>query len=169
MSRVSAGSLLATAYRHPLYMQHLVVNKFASLARYRWAERHTDRDDRVPPPLGYKLVLTYKCNLRCLMCYEWGDVGWCHELPRAAIAKELDWVVIERLFAETGRRRPYFILIGGEPLLYSRFGELAQLLRRTKSFAITCTNGMMLDRFDLSDNPYLTFLISLDGDRKSVV
>jgi radical SAM protein with 4Fe4S-binding SPASM domain len=163
MSHVSAGSLLATAYRHPLYMQHLVVNKFASLARYRWAERHTDRDDRVPPPLGYQLVLTYKCNLRCIMCYEWGDVGWCHELPRTAIAKELDWVVIERLFAETGRRRPYFILIGGEPLLYSRFGELAQLLRRTKSFAITCTNGMMLDRFDLSDNPYLTFLISLDG------
>jgi radical SAM protein with 4Fe4S-binding SPASM domain len=168
MGHLSAGSLLATAYRHPLYMQHLVVSKFTSLARYRWAERNDDRDDLVPPPLGYKLVLTYKCNLRCIMCYEWGAVGWCHELPKPAIAKELDWSIVQKLVAETGDRRPYFILIGGEPLLYSHFADLADLLRRTKCFAITCTNGLMLDRFEaeLQDNPYLTLLISLDGPER---
>src|SRR5262245_64215501 len=104
--------LLRTVYRHPLYMEHLIVNKFRSLWRYRWAERHADKDDQVALPLGYKMVLTYKCNLRCIMCYEWGEVGWCHEEPKQAIAKELDWEVIQRLFSEVGRRHPYFIQIG---------------------------------------------------------
>ena len=55
------------------------------------------------------------------MCYEWGEVGWCHEQPRQAMAKELDWAVVEKLFAQVGRTHPYFILIGGEPTLYSPF------------------------------------------------
>ncbi len=165
MALPSARGVLGTVYKHPLYMQHLIVSKLAARARYRWAERNPDKDDRVPAPLGYKLVLTYKCNLRCIMCYEWGEVGWCHEHPKPAMAKELDWGVIERLFAEVRHSQPYFILIGGEPLLYSRFGELAALLRTTKCFAIVCTNGLLLDRFHdaLTNNPYLTFLISLDG------
>jgi radical SAM protein with 4Fe4S-binding SPASM domain len=165
MALPSTRGVLNTTFRHPLYMQHLIVNKFIALARYRWAERNTDKDHHVPPPLGYKLVLTYKCNLRCIMCYEWGEVGWCHDQPKSTTAKELDWAVIERIFANIGYLRPYFIFIGGEPLLYSRFSDLASLLRRKRCFAITCTNGLLLDRFEnaLADNPYLTFLISLDG------
>jgi radical SAM protein with 4Fe4S-binding SPASM domain len=168
MSRPSVSGFIRSVYRHPLYMQHLIVNKFKSLSRYRWAERHPERDDKVPAPLGYKVVLTYKCNLRCIMCYEWGDVGWCHDQPKAAMNKELDWVVIEKLFANAGRDHPYFILIGGEPLLYSRFGDVARLLKQRCCFAITCTNGILIDRHEsaLEDNPYLTFLISLDGPEK---
>jgi radical SAM protein with 4Fe4S-binding SPASM domain len=165
MALPSLRGALSMAYRHPLYMQHLIVSKFTARARYRWAEQHPDRDDRVPAPLGYKLVLTYKCNLRCLMCYEWGDVGWCHDQPGPAIAKELDWAVIQRILSGVGSRRPYFILIGGEPLLYSRFRDLCLLLRESQCVAITCTNGLLLDRFEdvTRDNPYLTFLVSLDG------
>jgi radical SAM protein with 4Fe4S-binding SPASM domain len=169
MALPSLGGFLRTVYRHPLYMQNLIVGKFTALARYRWAERNADKDDRVPPPLGYKLVLTYKCNLRCIMCYEWGEVGWCHDRPKPAMAKELDWAVIAKLLGEVGRLHPYFILIGGEPTLYSRFGDLARLLKRERCFAITCTNGLTLDRFEdaLADNPYLTFLISLDGPEEA--
>ena len=165
MSLPTSLGFLKSVYKHPLYMEHLIVNKFSSLVRYRWAERHTEKDGQVGPPLGYKLVLTYKCNLRCIMCYEWGEVGWCHEEPKPAIAKELGWEVIQKLFAQMGHTRPYFILIGGEPLLYSRFGDLAHALKEPRCFAITCTNGLTLDRFTdvIADNPYLTFLISLDG------
>jgi len=158
-------ALAGTVLKHPLYMQNLLVKKFTSLARYRWAERNTGKDDKVPPPLGYKLVLTYKCNLRCVMCYEWGEVGWCHEAPKKVVARELDFAVVEKLFRQVGHRRPYFILHGGEPLLYSHFGEIARLLRKHQCFAITCTNGTAIEKHldDLADNPYLTFLVSLDG------
>ncbi len=144
MALPSALALSGTVLRHPLYTHHLVVKKFTSLARYRWAEQNADKDNNVPPPLGYKLVLTYKCNLRCVMCYEWGDVGWCHEAPNKTVARELDFAVIERIFQETGHLRPYFVLHGGEPLLYSRFGDIAELLRKNKCFSITCTNGTAL-------------------------
>ena len=99
------------------------------------------------------------------MCYEWGEVGWCHDEPKGSVAQELDWALVEKLVAETARRRPYFILHGGEPLLYSRYGELADLLKTHRCFSITCTNGLLLDRYldRLADNPYLTFVISLDG------
>ena len=165
MALPSARGVLNTTIRHPLYMQHLIVSKFTALTRYRWAERNVDKDHRVPPPLGYKLVLTYKCNLRCIMCYEWGEVGWCHEEPKSTMAAELDWGVIQKIFAGVGYMRPYFILIGGEPLLYSRFSDLAGLLRERRCFAIVCTNGLLLDHFEnaLTDNPSLSFFVSLDG------
>ena len=161
----TAAGMLGVVFQHPHYAQHLFLKKLSSLARYRWAERNAHRDDRVPAPLGYKLVLTYKCNLRCIMCYEWGEVGWCHEAPKRAAAQELDWDLLQKLVADVSRGHPYFILHGGEPLLYSRYGELTSLLKKNRCFSITCTNGMLLDRqLDaLADNPYATFLISLDG------
>lgn len=165
MSLPSPLATAGTVLKHPLYMRHLVVKKMTSLSRYRWAERNAGKDDEVPPPLGYKLVLTYKCNLRCIMCYEWGEVGWCHEVPKKAVAREMDFGLVEKIFREAGHRRPYFILHGGEPLLYTHFAELASLIKKHKCFSITCTNGTTLDGQleAVSENPYLTFLVSLDG------
>jgi radical SAM protein with 4Fe4S-binding SPASM domain len=165
MPAPSLPSIITTAWRHPLYLRHLMIKKLRTFARYRSAEAGEGSDADVGPPLGYKLVLTYRCNLRCVMCYEWGDVGWCHDDPRGHSASELDWKVIERLVEEASPSHPYFILHGGEPLLYSRFAELCALLRAKRCFAITCTNGMFLDRFPdiTADNPFVTYLVSLDG------
>ena len=162
----SMSGLVRLARRHPVYLRHLVFNKLACLTRYQHAERHQDRDDLVPPPLGYKLDLTHKCNLHCPMCYMWGERGWCKQQPKELVERELDWEIIEKLLERTDNFvRPYFILIGGEPLLYSRFKELVGLLRRRRYVSILCTNGLLLDRFvdDIVGNPYLTLLVSLDG------
>ncbi len=165
MSLPTVRGLLQTVYRHPLYVQNLLGRKLAAARRARWAEDNAGKDDQVPPPLGFKLVLTYKCNLRCIMCYEWGEVGWCHDESKQAVAKELDWEMVRKLFTEVGHLRPYFILHGGEPFLYSHFADLMNLLKEKQCFSISCTNGMAVDRFrdELTDNPYFTLLISLDG------
>jgi MoaA/NifB/PqqE/SkfB family radical SAM enzyme len=165
MASSSFPPLVTTAWRHPLYVRHLLIKKLRTFARYRAADSSEGRDGQVGPPLGYKLVLTYRCNLRCVMCYEWGDVGWCHDDPRLHTKSELAWDVIERLIREVASSRPYFILHGGEPLLYSRFGDLCALLKANRCFAITCTNGTYLDRFQdvAANNPFVTFLVSLDG------
>jgi MoaA/NifB/PqqE/SkfB family radical SAM enzyme len=165
MALPTLTGLISTAYQHPLYLQHLLVRKFASLARYRWAEKNPGRDHCVPPPQGNKLVLTYKCNLRCIMCYEWGDVGWCHDRPAQAVGEELDLGIVRKIFRQVGHQRPYFILHGGEPLLYSHFRVVASLLKEHRCFSITCTNGIALDRYRdvFAHNPYLTLLVSLDG------
>lgn len=161
----SVTGLAKLTWHHRRYVEHLITRKLKFLSRYRWAEEHVDRDNKVPPPLVYKLVLTYKCNLRCTFCYEWGQEGWCLDEPSEEIKKELPWGVVEKIFVQAGHDRPSFILSGGEPLLYSRFPDLAKMLKQNKCVAITCTNGLLLHRFqDVSkDNPYLTYLISLDG------
>jgi MoaA/NifB/PqqE/SkfB family radical SAM enzyme len=168
MALPSITGLAKLAWRHPRYVESLVIRKLKFFSRYRWLERNVGKDDAVPPPLVYKLVLTYKCNLRCAMCYEWGDAGWCKEQSSKEMELELDWDIIEKLFAQQGEHHPSFILIGGEPMLYSNFGKLARALKQHECFAITCTNGMVLDRYiaESDDNPYLTYLVSLDGPQK---
>jgi len=161
----SARGMARLAWNHPRYVEELLIKKLNLLSRYRWIKEHADQDDRVPPPLIYKLVLTYKCNLRCSFCYEWGEAGWCIGEAPNKIAKEVPWEVIEKVLADAASRHSSFILSGGEPLLYSRFRDLSIALQKAGRVAITCTNGMLLDRYlDVSSgNPYLTYLISLDG------
>jgi len=161
----SAKGAARLAWNHPRYVEQLLMKKLNLMSRYRWIKDHPNEDDRVPAPLIYKLVLTYKCNLRCSFCYEWGEAGWCIGEDRDQIAKELPWEVVEKVTADAASRHSSFILSGGEPLLYSRFRDLGTALHKTGRVAITCTNGMLLDRYlDISsDNPFLTYLVSLDG------
>src|SRR4051812_35981123 len=106
MPAPSLPSFATTAWRHPLYFRHILVKKLRAYSRYQFAEQGTGRDNEVGPPLGYKLVLTYRCNLRCVMCYEWGQVGWCHDDPRAHSASELSWPIIQRLIEEVAPSHP---------------------------------------------------------------
>ena len=82
-----AAKILRLAVSQPAYASALI-------------RRNPGRDDRVPPPLVYKLVLSYACNLRCAGCFQWGASGWCREESREAMARELDWALVERLFAD---------------------------------------------------------------------
>lgn len=158
-------NILKLLYKHPLYIRHLVSKKIRFYHRFRWIEQNPDKDSQVPPPLVYKFILTLKCNLRCKMCMLWGRVGWCKKEPAQVVSKELDWNMLKDTINRAAEFHPSFIFSGGEPLLYSHFEDLAKLLKEKRCFAYICTNGLLLDKFKyiISENPYLTFLVSLDG------
>jgi MoaA/NifB/PqqE/SkfB family radical SAM enzyme len=166
MGAPSLAAVARLAFRHPRYLENLLLRKLRFMQRYRWLEDHPSSDADVPPPLVFKVTLTYRCNLRCPMCYEWGDNGWCLKESPQAMKKELSWDVMSKLLAHGDRNHGSYLLIGGEPLLYTKFAEVISMLGKTRRFAITCTNGLLLDRFldDSAGNPYMTYLISLDGD-----
>jgi len=151
--------------RHPRYFAHLVAKKAQFARRFRWTQQHGGSERPCPKPLVYKLMLNWKCNLRCPMCMLWGDVGWVKEEAKQTADTELDWAVVERIFDSDLPWNSSFILSGGEPLMYSKFGRLLRMLQQRRKFAIICTNGLWLDRYleELTDNPYPTLLISLDG------
>ncbi len=151
--------------RHPRYFGHLVAKKAQFAARYRWIRRHGANARTPPKPLVYKLMLNWRCNLRCPMCMLWGDTGWTKEVETQEARRELPWEVIDKVFSSGLAYNSSFILSGGEPCLYQHFGRLLRRLRQQRKFAIICTNGVLLDRYldDLTDNPYPTLLISLDG------
>lgn len=156
--------LIRHALRHPRYFAHLMLRKAQFAGRFRWIHAHGASDRHRPKPLVYKLMLNWRCNLRCPMCMLWGDVGWVK--PRVEHHDtELPWEVVEKIFASGLPFNSSFILSGGEPLMYEHFGRLLLKLREHKKFAIICTNGLLLDKFEaeIDGNPYPTFLISLDG------
>lgn len=152
------------ARNHPLYFRHLIFKKIRFFQRYKKILNKNYKDNMVGLPLVYKLVLTWKCNLKCKMCMLWGDIGW---RKNSTIQKnnDLDWEIIENLFLQISRSNPSFILYGGEPLLYKHFKLLAEKLKLNRCFSTICTNGLLLDEFlkEISGNPFLTFMVSLDG------
>jgi len=164
MSMLGFAGLLRLSFKYPKYFRHLLFRKVRMAARF-WRVKYFKFPRRAPLPICYELVLTYKCNLRCRMCFQWGDHGWCKRMDPEFANKELDLAVAERLMGSHLIFKPSFILFGGEPLLYSRIRELMHLFKRKRCFAYIGTNGLLLS--DLVDaikgNPYLIFAVSLDG------
>jgi len=164
----SGVDLLKRAAKYPRYTAFLCERKVRFWNRYRWIHSAARSNEPVPPPLVYKVYLTQNCNLRCGNCMLWGKKG-VYYLPQAKKApRELDFAVIERIFREVGEQRPSFILSGGEPLLYTRFADLAALIKKHRCFAYFCTNGAFVEKHmaAIRDNPYLIFYLSLDGPKE---
>jgi radical SAM protein with 4Fe4S-binding SPASM domain len=113
-------------------------------------------------PRWVVLQLTEKCNLRCSMCYEWGQNGSYH---RRAGAAELDHGVLERVITEIAPYRPYFGLFGGEPLLYPHIAAVLGLIQRLGCSVDIPTNGLLLDKHAemLVETGPRRLWISLDG------
>jgi radical SAM protein with 4Fe4S-binding SPASM domain len=161
---------LLDALRHPHHAGHQIRKNVRFLRRLSWIRKNKKKCGAVPAPLAYGIELTSKCNLRCPMCYEWGERGWYSKGEAGDVdsGEELDWRLLQRIMSETSEDSPYYTFWGGEPLLYSRFSELTRLVKRLKCFGYVCTNGTLLDRYsdELSSNPYLSYVVSLDGLEK---
>ena len=79
-----------------------------------------------PEIVSMHFQLTGRCNLKCVFCGQQnGMFSGSHreELPYEK------WIAIAEEVRNLGSR-PEIILWGGEPLLYSRFDELAEHLHR---------------------------------------
>ncbi|MEZ5979694.1 MAG: radical SAM protein [Planctomycetota bacterium] len=159
--------MLRLLRKHPRYFVHLALRKRAFAARRTFAREHGTDAGPLPPPLVYKLMLNWDCNLRCPMCMLWGDVGWVKESDDAK-GQQLDWAVVEKVFGRDLPRDASFIFSGGEPTAHPRYGDLLRLVRERRRFSITCTNGTLLEKhLDVLDgNPYATLLVSLDGAKE---
>lgn len=119
-----------------------------------------------PVPMEVGLQLTYRCNLRCIHCYQWNETGLFQPLTPQERRREIDLDVLERVLAETASTRSKLYLWGGEPLMHSRFDELAQLIARSPRPVNLCTNGLLIDRhLDAlrAMGPGLVLFVSLDG------
>jgi radical SAM protein with 4Fe4S-binding SPASM domain len=93
-------------------------------------------------PSWVVLQLVEACNLRCAMCYEWGERGAYHDKPTLA---SLDLEVALRVVRECLPTRPYFELFGGEPLLHPGIWEIIALIRAHGCELAFPTNGTLLE------------------------
>ncbi|QUQ68345.1 GTP 3',8-cyclase [Kutzneria sp. CA-103260] len=119
-----------------------------------------------PLPQEVSLQLTYRCNLRCTHCYQWNEQGFFRDFSPQRQKTELDIEIVENVLRATAPVRSKLFLWGGEPLMHTKFGEVASLLERYPRTVNMCTNGLLFkrkldDMLRIGEN--LNLLVSLDG------
>lgn len=116
-------------------------------------------------PAWLVIQLLERCNLRCNMCYEWGESGAYKSLPGLA---ELDLDVLLERLDECLPGKPRVEFFGGEPLLYRGIWKLLRVLGDAECEVAFPTNGTTLARHAgrlVSANPTRIW-VSLDGPRE---
>ncbi|MBZ0137131.1 MAG: adenosyl-hopene transferase HpnH [Planctomycetes bacterium] len=103
-----------------------------------------------------------RCNLACAGC---GKIQY----PAHILKKEMEVADALRAVEECGA--PIISIPGGEPLMYSKIGELVKELVKRKKYIYLCTNALLLkQRLEegvFTPSKYLTFNVHMDGGREA--
>lgn len=115
-------------------------------------------------PTLLRFSLFYGCNLRCIMCGQWGSRG------TAETKNTKDFLRLEKLckiIDEAAPYRPEIYVWGGEPTLHPDFGEFITYVKKKKLLCTVNTNGVLLEKFsDVFIKSHVDSIdVSLMGDR----
>jgi len=119
-------------------------------------------------PRNITLHLTENCNLRCKMCYFWGDSGCYSSKGSSSQPKILDFQMVKKLIEDLQETKPSYSLFGGEPLLYPQFEELIKEIKKRGSYVDTPTNGILIAQNAkmLVKSGFDSVRVSLDGPKE---
>lgn len=111
-------------------------------------------------PHNCYIILTSKCNLRCLHCY--GNYGVCY--PNRELTGE-EW---SKIFKELAKNNIFYLNIsGGEPTFHPDFEMIIDSLVKNKLYFMLTTNGVCndsaLNAITKAKDYLIGIQISLDG------
>lgn len=116
----------------------------------------------LPFEMEFILCLTYRCNLCCSMCTQYG-AGFKNCAPAEMSIEE--WICILDSIADV-EPKPKLLFMGGEPLLYPDFDVLLRSARGYGFSVQIVTNGLLLDKYIRAFSDFkekLTITLSIDG------
>ncbi|MBU6391735.1 MAG: radical SAM protein [Planctomycetota bacterium] len=150
------------AIKQPGYAMKAFKQRARSFLDYHWKDGFSSYPETI------SLFLTYRCNLQCTMCGQWGVEGSSRELTPEALKSELTLEQLQSVIDDIKFHKPNITLFGGEPLLYK---EWANLVRYIKEAGLRCniiTNGMLLGKYaeDIVALGVDEIIFSLDGPRE---
>jgi len=160
--RKNIGRAISKALQEPRYAWRAARQRLRSYLSYRFG------GGRSSPPETLSLFLTYRCNLRCKMCGQWGRVGSSKDLPAETLRKELPLATIRSLIQQVKRSGPTITLFGGEPLLYADWAEVVSAVKQAGLRCNLITNGTLLEKHaeTIVDRGVDEIIFSLDGPRE---
>ncbi|MAG19811.1 hypothetical protein CL618_00045 [archaeon] len=88
-------------------------------------------------PLNIALFLTLRCNAKCKMCNLQDILNKDNREPKLE--------EIENFVKTVRKRKPSFVLFGGEPLLRNDFVDIVKIIKKYKLSCGIFTNGLLLD------------------------
>ncbi|MFH1403649.1 MAG: radical SAM protein, partial [Candidatus Altiarchaeota archaeon] len=122
------------------------------------------KDGASKPPISIGIAVTYRCNLRCIQCPQWGESGWLKADP-SKLSRELTTSQFKEFIDDVAPFKPYFQFTGGEPLLREDIFEIIHYADSKNLVTGLTTNGVLLyenaDKIVKSGLEYL--YVSLDG------
>jgi radical SAM protein with 4Fe4S-binding SPASM domain len=118
--------------------------------------------DTIRAPSWITFQLLEGCNLRCRMCYEWGETGAYHARGKLAT---LELALVLRTVDECLPTKPLFEFFGGEPLLYPGLFDVISRIRDGGCMLAFPTNGTLLEAHAerLVETAPTRIWVSLDG------
>lgn len=126
---------------------------------------------RSAPPETVSILLTYRCNLRCKMCGQWGETGsskyYTPEILRKALTvREISSLVDD--LKSSYLFPPTITLFGGEPLLFDGIVEVVERIKYNGMRVNIITNGTLLRNYarDFVRIGVDEIIFSLDGPPK---
>jgi MoaA/NifB/PqqE/SkfB family radical SAM enzyme len=139
----------------------------AGWQRLRGALSYRRADGRSAPPETISLFLTFRCNLRCAMCGQWGPTGSARGYTPDTLREQLSRDEIARLIDEVRRFHPNLTLFGGEPMLHPDFAGIVADIKAAGLRCNVITNATLLERFadELVEAGLDEIIFSLDGPR----
>lgn len=116
-------------------------------------------------PRSVVLELTEACNLRCKMCFYWGETGCFSTSKKGKKPAELELELIKQVVEYLTPVKPLYSLFGGEPLMYPHLEEVIRLVKSAGSFIDTPTNGTLLSQYArlLVQTEFDLVRVSIDG------
>lgn len=117
--------------------------------------------------------ITDVCNLRCVMCGQWGEKGFLHnmdlkELKKQEVKPERYIELLEDLVQHG--HHPMVYLWGGEPTLYDGWLDVIQAATDLKLPCSIATNGTHIAKYakNLVEAPMFLLQVSVDGHCEEV-
>ena len=120
-------------------------------------------DVKINLPRNLSLQVTEVCNLRCKMCYVWGETGCYSTVEPGRKPIIMDIELIKRIIRELALVKPFYSLFGGEPLTHPNLEEIITTIKQAGSFMDTPTNGTLL-----SKNAVMLVQTGIDSVRVSI-
>lgn len=125
-------------------------------------EKNVKEEEYLDTPLGAQLELTYKCNHKCIHCYNnSADSMWDYD----GMLTVDEWRQVCNQLNELGIVQ--CVVSGGEPLMMGeQLFDIMDVLHKNKVKIVFISNGMLLDEEKvkkLSKYKYDWFQLSIDG------
>ncbi|MDR2729276.1 MAG: radical SAM protein [Treponema sp.] len=111
--------------------------------------------------------LTPACNLRCMMCGQYGDKGVMKDCAAEETKKVLPLETWKKFIDEIAPRRPVTYIWGGEPFLYPDLFPLAKYMVDKGLFVSVNTNGTLMEKHaeQIVRDKWSAIFVSLDAFR----
>ena len=157
----NAKRFLRKALLQPGYALRILGKRSQALAR------HTLGLDFAAAPEAVTIFLTHKCNLRCVMCGQWGEGGVTRQDHSGLVNEELSADELKKIVKGLSAFSPAVTLFGGEPLLHPACIELIRQIKSAGMHCVLITNGSLLSARaqEVVSSGLDELNVSLDGGR----